>query len=235
MYRVFEALDGLVAIVEEARSIPATRSCIVPRGEVLDLLDDIRESIPAELDDAQDVLDDRDQILAVAETESERIVREARESAQQLVADAQAEAEAIVVAAQEDADVRVNEANHEYQALTARAQEDSERMVEAGRDAYDRAVAEGEAERDRLVSQTEVIQMARAEAARIIDEAKAHAVQQRTECDQYVDSKLSEFEALLEGTLRSVGTGRHNMRVGHRVPDNASDLVAPQGRGRRRL
>ena len=84
MYRVFEALDGLVAIVEEARSIPATRSCIVPRGEVLDLLDDIREAIPSELDDAQDVLDDKDDIIGNAEAESERIVREAKESAQRL-------------------------------------------------------------------------------------------------------------------------------------------------------
>ena len=42
MYRVFEALDELVTICEEARGVPMTTSCVVPRGDVLELLD-IRE------------------------------------------------------------------------------------------------------------------------------------------------------------------------------------------------
>ena len=47
MYRVFEALDELVAIVEEARAVPMTAGCMVSRGDVLELLDDIKGSIPA--------------------------------------------------------------------------------------------------------------------------------------------------------------------------------------------
>ena len=63
MYRVFEALDELVAIVEEARGVPMTAGCVVPRGDVLELLDDVRDAIPGELDDAQDVLDHRDKLV----------------------------------------------------------------------------------------------------------------------------------------------------------------------------
>ena len=59
MYRVFEALDELGAIVEEARGVPMTAGCVVPRGDVLELIDDIKDAIPGELDDAQDVLDAR--------------------------------------------------------------------------------------------------------------------------------------------------------------------------------
>lgn len=66
MYRVFEALDELVAITEEARSVPMTASCVVPRGDVLELLDDVRDALPAELDDAQDVLDHRDKLVGDA-------------------------------------------------------------------------------------------------------------------------------------------------------------------------
>ena len=43
MYRVFEALDELGAIVEEARGLPMTAGCVVPRGDVLELIDDIKE------------------------------------------------------------------------------------------------------------------------------------------------------------------------------------------------
>ena len=46
MYRVFEALDELGAIVEEARGVPMTAGCMVPRGDVLELLDDIKDAIP---------------------------------------------------------------------------------------------------------------------------------------------------------------------------------------------
>ena len=72
VYRVFEALDELVTICEEARGVPMTTSCVVSRGDVLELLDDVREAIPGELDDAQDVLDHRDQLVAEATEEAEQ-------------------------------------------------------------------------------------------------------------------------------------------------------------------
>ncbi len=68
MYRVFEALDELSAIVEEARGVPMTAGCVVPRGDVLELVDDIKDAIPGELDDAQDVLDARDAMLPTGGT-----------------------------------------------------------------------------------------------------------------------------------------------------------------------
>ena len=72
MYRVFEALDELVTICEEARGVPMTTSCVVSRGDILELLDDVREAIPGELDDAQDVLDHRDQLVAEATEEADK-------------------------------------------------------------------------------------------------------------------------------------------------------------------
>ncbi|MDT7576891.1 MAG: hypothetical protein QOH17_3224, partial [Pseudonocardiales bacterium] len=72
MYRVFESLDALVTVVEEARGVPMTGNCVVPRGDVLVLLDDIREALPGELDDAQDVLDRRDELVDDATQEAEQ-------------------------------------------------------------------------------------------------------------------------------------------------------------------
>src|SRR5918998_872967 len=145
VYRVFEALDELVTIVEEARGVPRTSSCVVPRGDALELLDDIRDAIPTELDDAQDVLDHRDELVKTARqetqrqredarAEAERVVTEAREEATRLVADARAEAERIAVTGRQ-----------EYQELTGRAEAEAERMTAAARAAYDRAIADGRA------------------------------------------------------------------------------------------
>jgi hypothetical protein len=57
-----------------------------------------------------------------------------------------------------------------------------------------------------------VVQAAHAESARILDGAADEAVRQRGECDEYVDSKLGEFEDLLAHTLRTVGKGRTHLR-----------------------
>ncbi|MBC8093967.1 MAG: DivIVA domain-containing protein, partial [Pseudonocardia sp.] len=88
MYRVFESLDALVTVVEEARGVPMTSNCVVPRGDVLELLDDVREALPGELDDAQDVLDRRDDIVGDAEREAEQSRSGAHADAEQMLADA---------------------------------------------------------------------------------------------------------------------------------------------------
>ncbi|MGA9690907.1 MAG: DivIVA domain-containing protein, partial [Pseudonocardiaceae bacterium] len=148
MYRVFEALDELVTTLEEARGVPMTSSCVVPRGDVLELLDDIRDAIPAELDDAQDVLDHRDELVETARqesqrqrdearTESDQLVTDAREEANRLVAEARSNAESMVTGAQAEADRVGATGRREYQELTGRAEAEAERMTVAGRAAYE--------------------------------------------------------------------------------------------------
>ena len=46
MFHVFEALDELVAMIEEARGIPMSTQCMVPRPDALLLLDEIGNPSP---------------------------------------------------------------------------------------------------------------------------------------------------------------------------------------------
>ncbi len=186
MYRVFESLDALVTVVEEARGVPMTSNCVVPRGEVLELLDDVREALPAELDDAQDVLDRRDELVdeaaqeaehtrSTAESESEELRANARAEADRMVAAAREEAEQMVAQARHEAERAVAEGRRQFQELTDRAHAEAERHAEAGRSAHDRYLADGQAEQARLVAQTEVVRAAHAESARIVDDAENEA------------------------------------------------------------
>lgn len=223
MYRVFEALDELVTILEEARGVPMTSGCVVPRGDVLELLDEVRDAIPGELDDAQDVLDRRDDIvgkaqheadklLNTAEAQAEALVKETQAEAERLLADAKERAGQMIAAAESTAERTVANGRARYEDLVGRSQDEAERMLQAGRVAYERAVDEGQAEQDRLVSQTEVVQAAHTESARLLDEAQAEIDQLRNECDAYVDDKLGEFEEILTHTLRTVSKGRSRLR-----------------------
>ena len=221
MYRVFEALDELVSICEDARGVPMTASCVVPRGDVLELLDDVREAIPGELDDAQDVLDHRDQLVAEATTEVEQAREAARTEADRLLAEAREQAQQMIAEAEHEAERLVGRGRREYSDLVERAEAEADRMAEAGRQSYERAVADGRAEQARLVTAHEVTATARSEAARLVDEAADEAERRRGECDHYVDDHLADFTETLESVLDAVGRHRHQLRVGGAVRHEA--------------
>ncbi len=67
------------------------------------------------------------------------------------------------------------------------------------------------AERGSLISDTEVARRSQNEADRILAEARQEAEEIRAEADDYVDSKLANFEVVLTKTLGSVGRGREKL------------------------
>jgi len=107
-----EVLDHLTALVEDARALPMSSSCVVHRGEVLDLVDEARRVLPAELDQARRVLADRDRLLEQARAEAERLVQSGREEQARLV-----EATAVYTRAQAEADRVLDAASAEAEAM----------------------------------------------------------------------------------------------------------------------
>ncbi|MGC0337580.1 ATP synthase F0 subunit B [Streptomyces sp. SLBN-8D4] len=96
----------------------------------------------------------------------------------------------------------------------AQAQEligDREQLVEQARQEAERIIGQAHAERGSLISDTEVARRSQAEADRILNEARQEAEEVRAEADDYVDSKLANFEVVLTKTLGSVGRGREKL------------------------
>ncbi|MEU0602832.1 ATP synthase F0 subunit B [Streptomyces sp. NPDC006393] len=96
----------------------------------------------------------------------------------------------------------------------AQAQEligDREQMVEEARREAERIIESAHAERGSLISDTEVARRSQAEADRILSEARKESEEVRAEADDYVDSKLANFEVVLTKTLGSVGRGREKL------------------------
>ncbi|MEU5596136.1 ATP synthase F0 subunit B [Streptomyces sp. NPDC020298] len=96
----------------------------------------------------------------------------------------------------------------------AQAQEligDREQMVQQAHQEAERIIESAHAERGSLISGTEVARRSQTEADRILAEARKEAEEVRAEADEYVDSKLANFEVVLTKTLGSVGRGREKL------------------------
>jgi vacuolar-type H+-ATPase subunit H len=84
---VHDKLDELSALVEGARAMPMSASCVVNRTQVLDLLDEIRGLLPTALAHADDLLAGRDDILHDARRDAEQLLEQARADAAEMVSE----------------------------------------------------------------------------------------------------------------------------------------------------
>ncbi|MSX50190.1 MAG: ATP synthase subunit B/B' [Actinobacteria bacterium] len=140
-----EKLNTAIAIVEEERGVPLSASCVVHRGEMLEILEGARDFLPADLSGAEDIIAKRDQIIEEGRTSAESMI--------------------------------------------ATAREDVARMVE----------------------QTSIVQAARDEAQRILDEARDVAEDERREVEAYIDGRLATLEVILNKTMEAVARGRERL------------------------
>jgi vacuolar-type H+-ATPase subunit H len=140
-----EKLNTAIAMVEEARGVPLSASCVVHRGEMLEILNHARDYLPVDFITAEGILEDRDQII-----------EEGRNSAE---------------------------------AMIATAREDVARMIE----------------------QTSIVQAARDEAQRILDDARSIVADERAEVEAYIDGRLATLEVVLNKTLDAVARGRERL------------------------
>ncbi|MBV9291982.1 MAG: hypothetical protein JO222_05980 [Frankiales bacterium] len=144
-------LDELTALIDNARAMPMSASCVVNRAEVLAAIDEVRSLLPDEIAGARQVISAKDAVVAEGQTQAEQIIESAKQ------------------------------------------------------------------ERARLISKTEVMREAASEADRVLESARADADRMRIEIDDYVDSKLANFEVVLHKTLQAVEKGRAKISGRHEL------------------
>ena len=101
-----EKLNAAITTIKEARSVPLSASCVVHRGEMLSLLEEIKVALPNDLQKAQDLVASRDEIVEEGHVSAERLIASAREEVARMV-----EQTAIVSAAREKSSEILDEAN----------------------------------------------------------------------------------------------------------------------------
>lgn len=83
---VLELVEMLYTMVTEAWGVPlGNEKCIVERDKVLNLLDEIKAQLPAEIAEARRLVNARDEFINNAKREAEAIRKAAEERARQMV------------------------------------------------------------------------------------------------------------------------------------------------------
>ena len=92
---ILHLVDRIEELFNESRAVPFTRNVVVDEDKMLDIIDQMRVTVPEEVKKAQQIVTQKDRIIAQAQEEASRIVALAKEKAEQIV-----EREAIVKSAQ---------------------------------------------------------------------------------------------------------------------------------------
>lgn len=86
MKRVEELLREIQNIMEDAKAVPLTGGkSLIDTEQIMDIIDEIQDSLPSEVRQAKNIVADRSQIIAEAKKEAEGIIREAEEKKKQMV------------------------------------------------------------------------------------------------------------------------------------------------------
>ena len=78
-------LQQLEELIAEAKSMPLSTSVLINREEVLELIQEMRSSMPEEIKQARWVVKDREQLLTKARKDAEGVVAQALEEQRRLV------------------------------------------------------------------------------------------------------------------------------------------------------
>jgi cell division septum initiation protein DivIVA len=125
---VQDQLNQLKAMLRDAKAMPMSASCLVNRADTLKAIERLRDALPADLNQADALLSDRDAVLAAGRENAERLLEGARAEREQLI-----EQTEVLVAARAHA-----------ASLTTQARAEAARLLTDADDYVDRKLAEFE-------------------------------------------------------------------------------------------
>ena len=105
---ILHLVDRMEELINTGKAVPLTRNVMVDENAFMDIIDQMRISIPEEIKKAQQINAQKDRILAQAQEEANRTVALAREKSEKLI-----EKSEVYQAAQAKVDMITDQASKE--------------------------------------------------------------------------------------------------------------------------
>jgi cell division septum initiation protein DivIVA len=150
---ILHLVDRLEELFNESRPIPLTHNVIVDEDRILEIIDQMRISIPEEVKKAQQVTAQRDRMLAQAQEEANRTITLAKQKSEEfvtrdaIVQAAQSRAEQVMIQARADTEAMRREADDYILNSLSTLESELTRLLNQARN----GIAKLNAERQRVV------------------------------------------------------------------------------------
>jgi cell division septum initiation protein DivIVA len=131
---ILQLIDRLEELFNDAKAVPFTHNVVVDEDRMLELIDQMRIAIPEEVKKAQQVVAQRDRVMAQAQEEANRTLQLSRDKAEQMVdrdiivQEAQRRAEQILSQARADAEATRTDADNYVLDTLMKLQEQIEKV-----------------------------------------------------------------------------------------------------------
>ncbi|QNE74713.1 cell division initiation protein [Streptomyces finlayi] len=221
---VQKKLDEIVEAVGNARSMPMSASCVVNRAELLAMLEEVREALPGSLAHAQELIGGREQLVEQARQEAERIIESAHAQRGSLVSDTE-----IARRSKDEADRILSEARKDAEEVRAEADEYVDSKLANFEVVLTKTIGSVDRGREKLLGRGQGYEGQGYDDPDFAEapERSADPETLQRRADEYVDTKLGAFEAVLAKTLEAVGRGRQKL-LGRVATDDLGAHMAAQ-------
>lgn len=176
----FELIDRLNLVVSSAKTFPLSNKLMVDKEELSSLLRRLEDSIPADLQQARQLLALEQQIIDESRRQAEDTTKEAAQNARTTVESANKQAQSTLADAQARAAETLRSATDQANAMLADAQARANALV-----------ADAQARAQQMVADSEIIARAQAEAQELLESA-------HRECEDYSARVHGAVAQLLE-------------------------------------
>ena len=176
----FELIDRLNLVVSSAKTFPLSNKLMVDKEELSGLLRRLEDSIPADLQQARQLLALEQQIIDESRRQAEETTKDAAQNARSTVEKANTQAQSTLADAQARAAETLRSATDQANAMLADAQARANALV-----------ADAQARAQQMVADSEIIARAQAEAQELLESA-------HRECEDYSARVHGAVAQLLE-------------------------------------
>ena len=151
---VLVLIDKLDDLVHNAKPMPLTDQVRVDKEEIYDILDQMRATIPEEIKQARWIVKERQEMLAEAKREAERIVKEAHDRQDRLVS-----AEEVTKRAEREAEEIIEDAHAREREIRLGAEDYADEILNPLEVNLSKFIAAVQRGRDRLAGKDEPVEV----------------------------------------------------------------------------
>ncbi|MBO6179940.1 MAG: hypothetical protein J6O04_12265 [Selenomonadaceae bacterium] len=183
-----DVLEDLENLVADAAHVPLSGKCMIDENDLVHLVEELRNGLPTALSQAEDIMTERETILAKARSEADHIISDAKKDAERRISNTAIEREA-----KERARAMLDEANEKARIMMDEANEKARVMMD-----------EANAKANEMVE----------EARQRGEDIYLKAVEKKSNVDQYVNQVLDQVISHVTATVNGIQQLEHGLQQG---------------------